>query len=312
MATRSRTLLFLNFRNSFARNNSQFRATTQGPSGGRDFYDTSEHAGLIANQGHAGEVAVELSVLPPRWVDIVDEIEEDIGSLQHKITSLESAYKKHVLPGFDDRIGDEQSIERLTDDVTRTFQMIQHKIKRVHMESRNTDQRQTKSLSKNIQTSLATKLQELSSSFRKTQSTYLRKLRGREAATNPTKYGAVESPDEEDLDAVFTDAQLATVINNERAISEREREINEIAKSILGLAEVFKDLNTMVIDQGTVLDRIDYNVEQTNIALEDAHKELVKASTYQSTTPAKYCIAVLLVMVVIMIFVLWWKIAHRR
>ena len=71
---------------------------------------------------------------------------------------------------------------------------------------------------------------------------------------------------------------MEVVITNERAISEREREINEIAKSILGLAEVFKDLQAMVIDQGTILDRIDYNIEMTNVALEDAHKELLKVS----------------------------------
>lgn len=77
---------------------------------------------------------------------------------------------------------------------------------------------------------------------------------------------------------VFTDAQMLTVSNNERAISEREREINELAKSIVELAMIFKDLQTMVIDQGTILDRIDYNIEQTNIHLEDGHKELVKVN----------------------------------
>ena len=65
--------------------------------------------------------------------------------------------------------------------------------------------------------------------------------------------------------------------NNERAISQREREINDLAKSIIELADIFKNLQTMVIDQGTILDRIDYNLEQTNITLEDAHKELINA-----------------------------------
>ncbi|EGF78310.1 hypothetical protein BATDEDRAFT_26894 [Batrachochytrium dendrobatidis JAM81] len=305
MATRSRTLLFLNFRNSFSRNNQQFS---------KHDYDGSEHVGLIAGEmSNYSEVAIEMSVLPPRWIDIVDEVEEDIGILKEKIILLESAYKKHLLPGFDDRIGDEQSIERLTEDVTKIFQQVQVKVKRVHMESRVASKTDTSSLSKNIQTSLATKLQDLSQSFRKTQSNYLRKLRGREAAVNPNKYGAIEQdPGNEDLDEVFTDAQLAVVVNNERAISEREREINEIAKSILGLAEIFKDLQTMVIDQGTVLDRIDYNVEQTNVSLEDAHKELIKASQMQNTSLAKYCIIVLLVLVVIMIIVLWWKLSRPK
>jgi syntaxin 16 len=47
-------------------------------------------------------------------------------------------------------------------------------------------------------------------------------------------------------------------------------------KSINGLAEVFKEINQLVIDQGTILDRIDYNIEQTNVHMESAHGELVK------------------------------------
>jgi syntaxin 16 len=45
---------------------------------------------------------------------------------------------------------------------------------------------------------------------------------------------------------------------------------------IVGLTEIFKELNTMVIDQGSILDRIDYNIEQTNIHLESGHGELQK------------------------------------
>jgi syntaxin 16 len=41
----------------------------------------------------------------------------------------------------------------------------------------------------------------------------------------------------------------------------REQEIQRIAKSIVDLSTVFKDMASMVIDQGTVIDRIDYNME---------------------------------------------------
>ena len=80
---------------------------------------------------------------------------------------------------------------------------------------------------------------------------------------------------------MFTDAQMQVVESNERQISEREREINEIVKSINGLALVFKELNTMVIDQGTILDRIDYNIEQTNLNLEAGHEELKKVLFFE-------------------------------
>lgn len=59
-------------------------------------------------------------------------------------------------------------------------------------------------------------------------------------------------------------------------ISQREREIIEIAKSIHTIAEIFRELQSLVIDQGTLLDRIDYNIEQMNVSVKSAVRELDK------------------------------------
>ena len=61
---------------------------------------------------------------------------------------------------------------------------------------------------------------------------------------------------------------------NDVAIAQREREINDIAQGIIELADIFKDLQGMVIDQGTMLDRIDYNVENMATNVKEADKEL--------------------------------------
>lgn len=61
---------------------------------------------------------------------------------------------------------------------------------------------------------------------------------------------------------------------NDVAIAQREREINEIAQGIIELAEIFKELQNMVIDQGTMLDRIDYNVENMAVNVKAADEEL--------------------------------------
>ena len=64
--------------------------------------------------------------------------------------------------------------------------------------------------------------------------------------------------------------------SNDVAIAQRERKINDIAQGITDLADIFKDLQAMVIDQGTMLDRIDYNVEKMGVVgVKGAEKELV-------------------------------------
>lgn len=91
--------------------------------------------------------------------------------------------------------------------------------------------------------------------------------------------------------------------SNDAAIAQREREITDIAKGIIELADIFKDLQTMVIDQGTILDRIDYNVERMNTHVKAAEKDLVVAKGYQKKG-VKRKVLFLLVLVVIGMFIL--------
>lgn len=68
-------------------------------------------------------------------------------------------------------------------------------------------------------------------------------------------------------------------------LRQRDRELSEIAKSIADLAELFKDLGALVIDQGTLLDSVEYNIEQTSVHVADAVRELDVATTCVPPAP---------------------------
>ncbi|KAF8973264.1 hypothetical protein BDZ97DRAFT_1780397 [Flammula alnicola] len=87
----------------------------------------------------------------------------------------------------------------------------------------------------------------------------------------------------------------------------RDRELSEIAKSIASLAELFKDLSVLVIDQGTLLDSVEYNIEQTAVQMQDAVKELTVATRYQKSTGKRKCIFLLLLIIFGLIVVLIFK-----
>lgn len=63
-------------------------------------------------------------------------------------------------------------------------------------------------------------------------------------------------------------------------IDTRTKEIEQIAQSIAELAELFRDLNNMVVEQGTVLDSVEYNVQVTARETEAAVGELKIAQRY--------------------------------
>lgn len=83
---------------------------------------------------------------------------------------------------------------------------------------------------------------------------------------------------ESDADRSFSQTMLQQTSqrtgSNDAAIAQREREINDIAKGIIELSDIFRELQGMIIDQGTMLDRIDYNVERMGTEVKAADKEL--------------------------------------
>jgi syntaxin 16 len=114
---------------------------------------------------------------------------------------------------------------------------------------------------------------------------------------------------ESDADKSFSQSTLRAASqqkllhSNDAVIQQREREIEDIAQGIIELSDLFRDLQTMIIDQGTLLDRIDYNVERMAVDLKDAEKELTVASGYQKKT-TKRKIILLLILIVVAMFVL--------
>lgn len=265
----------------------------------------SETEGLIESSDNV----IEMSVLPPKWVDIVDEVDEALDIVKDKITKLEGMHRKHLLPGFNDRSSDEAAIDKLTSEITDEFYRIKRDIKRIRVGVNDSDQDDM--LARNIQTSLATKVQDVSSSFRKQQSSYLQKMQGQEnrkadilGLESDLSNEAAELLLDEDAQVGFTESQLAVLESNNEAIDQREREVNQIAKSIHQLAEIFRDLQTLVIDQGSMLDRIDYNIEQTNVQVKEAVVQLDKGAHYQNKTRKRKLMLLLILIIMLLIVIL--------
>lgn len=127
-------------------------------------------------------MVIEMDLLPPRWIDVQDEVSELLSEIAQNSSQLDKLHQKHLLPGFGDedlRKQDEGAIERLTQDITRSFHECQRSIQRIEVmvtesKAQGTVTSGEETMAKNIQISLAARVQEASARFRKKQSTYLR------------------------------------------------------------------------------------------------------------------------------------------
>ncbi|CAL5872434.1 uncharacterized protein PFLUO_LOCUS6698 [Penicillium psychrofluorescens] len=323
---RDRTNLYISYRQSFTHHPSKKPFFN----GFSDAASTNEESRrLISETGGGfeedGDMVIEMDLLPPRWVDVQDEVSELLADIAQKSSQLDKLHQKHLLPGFGDeevRKQDEGVIERYTQDITRAFHDCQKAIQRIEMMVRESKQQGSvtsgeETMARNIQISLAARVQESSARFRKKQSTYLRKLRDLEGMGTPFDRAPtpVQNPYtdpslmESDADKSFSQTMLMqtsqrTTGQNDAAIAQREREINDIAKGIIELSDIFRELQSMVIDQGTMLDRIDYNVEKMGTEVKAADKEIKVATSYQRRTTKRKVMLLLFLVVVGLIIVL--------
>eukprot|EP00163_Fabomonas_tropica_P016510 TRINITY_DN2958_c1_g1_i2.p1 TRINITY_DN2958_c1_g1~~TRINITY_DN2958_c1_g1_i2.p1 ORF type:complete len:409 (+),score=59.55 TRINITY_DN2958_c1_g1_i2:206-1432(+) len=240
------------------------------------------------------------------------------------VDELHKHHRQHLMPQFGEQDDLEQTIEIITQEITRLFRTAEQKIKKIqqaaegqslstlggdvneppapaHKPSPGED-----AVKKNVTRQLAMELATLSQSFRKSQQEYLARLRRqKEGLPNYDDKGSSAAGGSvapvatlEEFDQGFTTQQLLSLEHSEAVIDERDRELRNIAASINDLAVIFKELSVLVIDQGTILDRIDYNVEQLVQHTEKGYQELKKAEDYQKSARLKLCIILLTVLVI--------------
>ncbi|WPH03130.1 Hypothetical protein R9X50_00600500 [Acrodontium crateriforme] len=327
-AWRDRTNLYISYRQSYAHHPAK-RTRVGGPGNKRFDDGDSERAGLMANAEHDGDVVIEMDLLPPRWLDIEDEITSQLADITPKMKKLEQLHAKHVLPGFDDesvKAREERDIEALTQDITRGFTLCSNRIRRIDVLLNEQQQQQGGTLSpadekmaRNLKISLATRVGDVSTLFRKKQSAYMKKMRSlggmstplddraHTPSQNPYTDPAMQESETDRSSAQSTLLQTAQVRRRtgamDTAIEQREREIEKIAQGVIDLSNIFTELNSMVIDQGSLLDRIDYNVERTAEHVKGAEKELKVATGYQKRS-TKRKIILLLILIVVGMFIL--------
>ena len=115
-----------------------------------------------------------------------------------------------------------------------------------------------------------------------------------------------------DVDTGFSDEQQAQVRDNTNIVRGREKEITKVVESIHELSEIFKDLANLVVEQGTMLDRIDYNIEMTATRIEKGFEELEKAEKYQASGTKKRIIFFLIILCVLFFFIVVITKNHKK
>jgi len=268
-----------------------------------NFHDEDDQATLLPNQ-HGQTNSSPTSAPSPVWTTGIDYIKTTLQNsnkfLNHLKSHHESVLSKPM--SFDHHFEQNNStnsetveqIARTSEEITNGIRMVERKLKSFNkwkIENKHKISQREFIIMENISSCLAEQLQTLTSSFSKQQNHYTEKMQRKHAksgvksvSTNNNLLNEIVSHDESTLEQVQQTLQLNEEIND------REQSINDVTKDIYELNRLFKEVCTMVVEQGSVLDRIDYNIELTADRVEQGHEELQKARTHQKKNKKLYII----------------------
>ena len=173
---------FISYRQSYSHHPA--RAPRYGGPAASGFGESDERVGLmsVGAREDDGDAVIEMDLLPPRWLDVQDDVAELLAEIARKTRTLDQLHQKHVLPGFADehvKRREERDIEGLTQDITRAFQSCQKGIQKIDMMVRDAQRQGNISnsdevMARNLKVSLAAKVGDVSATFRKKQAAYLK------------------------------------------------------------------------------------------------------------------------------------------
>ena len=151
----------------------------------------------------------------------------------------------------------------------------------------------------NIKMFLIEKIQNFSNEFRKNQQQYLKYLKDMGISSNTNNDNEKSIDQFNELDDEKKNFLYTQEDDKYQQIKKRDEDISVLVKSIDELSGIFKDLQNIVQEQGTILDRIDYNI---NISYENSQqglKYIKKAEEHQNES----CFRNVILLLYIIIFI---------
>ena len=193
------------------------------------------------------------------------------------------------MPKFDEEENKtlNKSINSTVSVITDKIHECENSITALSLEKTNDDMQAQ--LKDNMKLYLITQFSEFTRHFKYNQEIYIRKY---------NELGGGEDLDKKDNNEIQNENYLLKT-EKVNQLKRRDTELGELLNSMNNLTSTFRDLKNLVMEQGTVLDRIDYNIDIAAINTAKGKQHLMKASELQK----KSCFRNAMLALVLIIFI---------
>ena len=204
---------------------------------------------------------------------IFNELNRDFDLMKNK---YQERLKTKVYESENKQI--DKDIEKIINLMTQKVRLCETNIKEISSIPNGLMSKTEQTIKDNIIINLSNKIQEFSYEFRKNQKEFVEKLQ-----KIGNKLSVIDDEDTsiKDFDKKYFDKLFYTKVEKNSNLSMRNKGIDSLLESINELSKIFKDLQNVVQEQGTILDRIDYNIEIAEENTKSAYGHLNEANKLQ-------------------------------
>ncbi|XP_065578179.1 syntaxin-12-like [Artemia franciscana] len=248
-----------------------------------------------------------------------DRLHETSASNIQKITSnvsqIQQLFSQIGTPSDNQQLRSKlQHLQHYTGQVAKETSKLLKDLSNLPQPSSAGEQRRWKLQKDRLTSEFTTALNAFQSSQRATASKEREEIRKTRAASS-NLYGpfgdeAAASGALIQLDGTPKRSQMQAVLQDEAELEilrERERAIRQLESDIVDVNTIFKDLATMVHEQGEMIDSIEANVESATMRVEEGTNQLRTASNYQTKARKKKAILLgigILILVILIIVII--------
>ena len=220
------------------------------------------------------------------------------------VSTLQSEQQKRLVIKFDDEDKKlNKNIAKIVHEITQQLSICEKKIK--ELVKQNIDSETDNIIKINMQHTIIQKITDFTKKFKINQELYKKKYKELVGEDDPT-YEINESLRKDNNDSNNFENFLMTDNINQN-LQNRDNELNQLLNSVNDLAQIFKDMQSLVMEQGSILDRIDYNIDIAATNVTTGKKSLVKANEYHKNNCFRNVIIVLIVCIFIEALLLIFK-----
>ena len=214
---------------------------------------------------------IELTnITSPKYMQLYEECDNLLKEFDIEFNKLKEEQQKRIVPNFNETESKliTQNIQMISSKMTQQLKKCKNLTKELKIQLANSDLDENVKI--NMYQNLLNRLAETTRALQINEEVQLQKYQEfngvEDSFFNINNYDSIETNQTQNFRSIDT---KKLDVNKER-----NKEIDQIVKTVNDLKEIFMDVSEMVISQGTILDRIDYNTYQTRHNIRRGNKEM--------------------------------------